>query len=189
LDARTAMIIIVPYDPGWPAMFVAEAASIQDSMAALALRIEHVGSTAVPGLAAKPVVDIQISVSSLERLSIYLEPLARVGYTHLPFGEVDRVYPFFRKPDQWPSTHHIHLCVLGSDHERRHLAFRDYLRDHPAIADEYVQLKRTLAAANQGATLESREAYSLSKTSFVSAVVQRALADGYPLHAKSMTVR
>ena len=171
------MIAIVPYDTAWPATFAAEATRIRESLAALALRIEHVGSTAVPGLAAKPVVDIQVSVRTLERLSAYFQPLSAIGYTHVPLGDVDRVYPFFQKPSAWPSTHHIHLCVLGSNHERRHLAFRDYLRDHPPVADEYVQLKRILAAANHGDTLESREAYSLSKSAFIAAVLERASAD------------
>ena len=81
----------------------------------------------------------------------------------------------------WPSTHHVHLCVVGSEQERRHIAFRDYLRYNPTVATEYLELKRQLAAANHGTTLESRERYSLSKTQFVSSVLGRALAEGYPL--------
>jgi GrpB-like predicted nucleotidyltransferase (UPF0157 family) len=135
-----------------------------------------VGSTSVSGLAAKPVIDIQISVATLAGLDLYIAPLASLGYRHVPFGDVDLVYPFFRKPAQWPSTHHIHLCVSGSDHEYRHLAFRDYLRTHPHVANEYVALKRRLAATYLGATEESREQYSLAKTEFVTDVLQRALS-------------
>jgi len=175
------MIEIVPYDSGWPARFEAEAICIRNAMGGLALRIEHVGSTSVPGLAAKPVIDIQISVASLETLGAYAQPLAHLGYSHVPFGAVDSVYPFFKRPDAWPSTHHIHLCGIGSEEERRHLAFRDYLRSHPAVAAEYVEIKRSLAAAHDGATLESRERYSLSKTPFISSVLEQALSAGYPL--------
>jgi GrpB-like predicted nucleotidyltransferase (UPF0157 family) len=177
------MIEIVPYDCRWPALFEAEAAAIRDAMGTLALRIDHVGSTSVHGLAAKSVIDIQLSVASLETQRIYAQPLARLGYVHIPLGPVDQFYPFFQKPVAWPTTHHVHLCVQGSEHERRHLAFRDYLRSHPAVAAEYVKLKRSLAASHDGATLESRERYSLSKSEFIASVVERALSAGYP-HAE-----
>ncbi len=173
------MINIVPYDCAWPSLFEGEAASIREAMGSLALRIEHVGSTAVPGLSAKPVIDIQVSVATLEALGIYSEPLARLGYSRISLGPFDLVYPFFQKPAERPSTHHIHLCVLGAEQERRHLAFRDYLRSHPAVAAEYVELKRSLAAAHDGASLESRERYSLSKTQFVTSVLERALSAAY----------
>lgn len=174
------MIKIVPYDRKWPAMFAAEAASLRSAMGRLALRIEHVGSTSVSGLAAKPVIDIQVSVASLETLDPYLAALAQRGYRHIAMGLFDLVYPFFQKPAVWPGTHHVHLCVFGADQERRHLAFRDYLRGHPVVAAEYVELKLSLAAINDGATLESRERYSRSKTRFVNSVLQRALSSGFP---------
>jgi len=172
------MIKIVPYDHAWPSLFETEATCVREAMRGLALRIEHVGSTAVPGLAAKPVIDIQVSVATLEPLSKHAESLSQLGYTHVPLGPFDFVYPFFQKPIEWPSTHHIHLCVLGEEQERRHLAFRDYLRIHPGVAAEYVELKRGLAAANDGTTLESRENYSLSKSPFVASVLERALSGG-----------
>jgi len=175
------MIEIVPYDFTWPARFDAEAASVRAALGRLALRIEHVGSTAVPGLAAKPVIDIQVSVATLEPLALYGESLAELGYRHVPLGPFDLEYPFFQKPGTWPSTHHIHLCVFGEEQERRHVAFRDYLRGHPAVGAEYVRLKRMLASLHDGATLESQERYSLSKTDFVDAVLQRALPAGNPL--------
>jgi GrpB-like predicted nucleotidyltransferase (UPF0157 family) len=175
------MITIVPYDPAWPAMFYAEAASIRRVLGELVLRVEHVGSTAVPGLAAKPVIDLQISVSSLEPMGVYVQSLASIGYSHIPLGEFDSVYPFFQKPAEWPTTHHIHLCVCGSEQERNHLAFRDYLRTHPAVAAEYLTLKRQLAAVHHGTTLASRESYSLAKTGFITSVLERALSEGYPL--------
>ena len=172
------MIKIVPYDYAWPSLFESEATCIREAMRGLALRIEHVGSTAVPGLAAKPVIDIQVSVATLAPLGTHVKSLAQLGYTHVPLGSFDLVYPFFQKPVEWPSTHHIHLCVFGDEQERRHLAFRDYLRSHPAVAAEYAELKRGLAAANDGTTLESRENYSLSKSQFVNSVLERALSAG-----------
>lgn len=110
---------------------------------------------------------------------MYSNPLAQIGYNHIPLGAFDLVYPFFQKPAEWPSTHHVHLCTTGSEQELRHLAFRDYLRRHPLVAAEYVDLKRTLASANDGETLESRERYSLTKSQFVNSVLERAFSAGY----------
>lgn len=104
--------------------------------------------------------------------------LADLGYTHFPLGAFDLVYPFFKKPAGWPSTHHVHLCVVGSEEERNHLVFRDFLRRHSTVAAEYATLKRELAAAHDGRTLESQERYSLAKTEFVRAVLARAFAEG-----------
>jgi GrpB-like predicted nucleotidyltransferase (UPF0157 family) len=175
------MIKIVEYDPGWPAQFEEEAAQIGKVMGSSAMRIEHVGSTAVPGLAAKPVIDIQISVASLEGRASFRNVLGSLGYIHIDLGDFDRVYPFFQKPSEWPCTHHVHLCAVGSREERTHLAFRDFLREHPAVAAEYLSQKRRFAAGNRGDTLESRERYSLSKSDFVRGILEKAFASGYPL--------
>ena len=175
------MIRIVPYDSHWPAQYAAEAANVRAVLGDRALRIEHVGSTSVPGLAAKLVIDIQVSVATLQPLAPHSAQLGELGYHHIPLGPFDNVYPFFQKPAQWPSTHHVHLCVLGDEQERRHLAFRDYLRGHPAVAAEYAALKRTLAVDHDGATLASRERYSSLKTGFIDSVLERAFTAGYPL--------
>jgi GrpB-like predicted nucleotidyltransferase (UPF0157 family) len=159
--------------------FAAEAKRIRASFGAEAERIEHVGSTSVPGLAAKPVIDIQVSVPSLQRRELYRQWLEELGYTHFPLGDFDLIYPFFKRPKSWPSTHHVHLCERGSEQERVHLAFRDYLRDHPAVASEYLELKLRLAAAHDGLTMESQESYSLSKTEFVRRVLQAAAHEGH----------
>jgi GrpB-like predicted nucleotidyltransferase (UPF0157 family) len=169
------MIRIVGYDSAWPVMFEVEAAGLREALGDAALRIEHVGSTSVPGLAAKPVIDIQVSVAGLPPAAAHVEALAALGYRHVPLGSFDLVYPFFQKPATWPSTHHVHLCVLGGEQERRHLAFRDWLRVHPAATAEYARLKRALAARHDGRTFESRERYSLAKTTFIESVLAQAI--------------
>jgi GrpB-like predicted nucleotidyltransferase (UPF0157 family) len=161
------MIELVPYDNDWPHRFEVEAACLAVALQGVALRIEHVGSTAVPGLAAKPVIDIQVSVDTLSGIEQYKAALARLGYAFISLGDFDRVYPFFTKPERWPSTHHVHLCVAGEEQEAKHLAFRDFLRMHPEQAAAYAELKRDLAGRHHGGTLTSREEYSLAKTSFV----------------------
>jgi GrpB-like predicted nucleotidyltransferase (UPF0157 family) len=169
------MIRIEPYSASWPGAFAEEAAALQAAFGPLALRIDHVGSTAVAGLAAKPIIDIQISVAQLQDRTAFEARLARLQYVHVDLGDFDRVYPFFAKPGRWPNSHHVHLCVAGSAEEVRHLAFRDHLRADPGAAAEYERLKRALAAVHHGRTLESREAYSLAKTDFVEAVLAKAL--------------
>jgi GrpB-like predicted nucleotidyltransferase (UPF0157 family) len=176
------MIVIVPYDPAWAEQYAEEACEVREALGDLVVRIDHVGSTSVPGLAAKPVIDIQLSVGSLQPLSRIRDLLAHIGYTHAPDPDeaFERVYPLFRKPANWPSTHHLHACTAGSEQERRHIAFRDYLRDHPETAAEYVDLKRRLATSHDGTTTESRERYAMSKSWFVETTLKRAYESGYP---------
>ncbi len=170
--------MLVPYDPRWPDAFSRERQRIAAALGAVALRIEHHGSTAVPGLAAKPIIDIQISVAALQPLEAYATPLATVGYVHLPHAD-DTFAPFFHRPAGWPHTHHVHVVCAGGDEERRTLAFRDYLRDHDGVARTYETLKRNLAAAIGFDDAGAREAYASAKSEFVESVVKRALAEGY----------
>jgi len=167
-------VIIAAYDPRWPHEFDAERARIGHGLGALALRIDHNGSTAVPGLAAKPIIDIQISVARLDSIATYAERLAPLGYVHMPHGD-DAVCPFFHRPAQWPHTHHVHLVEAGGDEERRTLAFRDYLREHEPVAREYETLKRALAGEFSESDASSREAYANAKRDFIARVVSLAL--------------
>jgi GrpB-like predicted nucleotidyltransferase (UPF0157 family) len=165
------MIEIVPYDPRWPRAFAAERDRIRAALGSLAVRIEHNGSTAVPGLAAKPVIDIQVSVARLQPLDSFCAPLASIGYVHLPSDDDGRC-PFFHRPRDWPHTHHVHVVEAGGDEERRTLAFRDCLRANPAAAREYETLKRGLAAAHGGGHAESREAYAMAKSAFIARILR-----------------
>lgn len=163
------MLTIVPYDPGWPEAFDRERARLGEALGVIALRIEHNGSTAVPGLAAKPVIDIQISVARLRPMEAYASALARLGYTHVPH-EDDAVCPFFHRPAEWPHTHHVHVVEAGSEEEQRTLAFRDYLRAHPDAAREYEALKRRLADEFTGDDFASREGYAQAKSAFIARI-------------------
>ena len=158
-------MIVVPYDPGWPAAFERERERLQPALGPLALRIEHNGSTAVPGLAAKPVIDIQISVARLHPMA-HAPALARLGYIHVPHAD-DAVCPFYHRPAAWPHTHHVHVVEAGSEEERRTLAFRDYLREHADAARDYEALKRRIAQEFTGDDFASREAYAGAKTAFI----------------------
>ncbi len=175
------MIQIVPYTAAWAEAFEAEASELRRALGTRALRIEHVGSTAVPGLAAKPVIDIQVSVLSLEPPEEFQAALAPLGYKFVSNGDFDPEYPWFAKPGEWPSTHHVHLCVAGEEQEARHLAFRDYLRKSPKEALRYEALKLRLAGEHDGTSLSSVVDYSLAKSEFV----ENALANaGFAWPAK-----
>jgi GrpB-like predicted nucleotidyltransferase (UPF0157 family) len=178
MPTQANKIEIVPYDPRWPGAFEAEAARLRAALKTMALRIDHHGSTAVPGLSAKPIIDIQISVATLQPLSAYGAALEGIGYVHVPHPD-DSFCPFFHRPIQWPHSHHVHVVERGAREERRTLAFRDYLRDHREVAREYEDLKRTLAAQIVAADFESQQQYADAKTDFIERVVSLAVSRGY----------
>jgi GrpB-like predicted nucleotidyltransferase (UPF0157 family) len=173
-----AELEIVPYNPDWPAAFEAEAVRLRAALGPFALRIDHNGSTAVPGLAAKPIIDIQVSVASLQPIEVFEEQLGTIGYTHVLHSD-DSFCPFFHRPRQWPHSHHVHLVEAGGAEERRTLAFRDYLRDHSAAARGYEDLKRNVARKIGRTNYEAREAYARAKSDFIEQIVAMALNCGY----------
>ena len=169
-DRHDPAIRIAPHDPAWAEMAAAESRQIEAALGDVAVRVEHVGSTAVPGLAAKPIVDLQVAVAALEPRPAYVEPLEGIGYLFAPDrGSPD--YHFFGKPPGRPRTYHVHVCAAGSDHERRHLAVRDYLRAEPEEAARYEALKRGLATRVPG----DRLAYIEGKDSYLEALERRAV--------------
>jgi GrpB-like predicted nucleotidyltransferase (UPF0157 family) len=170
---------ISSYDPRWPLEFEAERDRIAQKLGPIAWRIDHNGSTAVPGLDAKSIIDIQISVRQLRPIRSYAEPLATLGYFHVPHVD-DAFCPFFQRPREWPHTHHVHVVQSGGEEERRTLAFRDFLREHSDIATEYVALKKRFAALTDAAHASSRDDYASAKREFIDRIVQTALVAGYP---------
>jgi GrpB-like predicted nucleotidyltransferase (UPF0157 family) len=155
----TKPLSIAPYDPSWPASYAAAREELSAALGLIATRIEHHGSTAVPSLAAKPIIDIQVSVRSLHPIAEYASELNRLGYVHLP-SEDDFFCPFFHRPRDWPHTHHIHVVEAGGPEERRTLAFRDYLRTHPEVRREYEELKLHLSSQHSAETHATRQAYA-----------------------------
>jgi len=150
---------IVPYQPGWPAEFEAIAGRVRRALGPLAARVDHIGSTAVPGLAAKDVIDVQVTVAALDAATVpaLTAAMEGIGY-RLPEGEMRDHRPpgaagpdtdwaklFFRAPEGQRRTH-THVRALGRPNQRYPLLFRDYLRAHPATAAAYAELKRRLAA-------------------------------------------
>jgi GrpB-like predicted nucleotidyltransferase (UPF0157 family) len=169
-------VAVVPYDPKWPILFLREKEHLLSCLPSdLIGRIEHFGSTAVPGLAAKPIIDMLVEVNDLEETRRQIVPiLESQGYEYFwrPTwaGNIPPFYAWFIKRDSRGNrTHHIHMIESHFEHWDR-LFFRDYLIEHPDLAEEYSHLKNRLAATY----LHDRVAYTEGKTEFIVRVTEEA---------------
>jgi GrpB-like predicted nucleotidyltransferase (UPF0157 family) len=180
LEQRIARVVqedvaIVPYDPRWPEMFRAEKEHLLACLPSdLIRRIEHFGSTAVPGLAAKPIVDMLVEVTDLEATKARIAPVLEAqGYDYFwrpAMFEGPPFYAWFIKRDaRGVRTHHIHMVERHFEHWDR-LLFRDYLIEHPDTAAEYQALKLSLATSHPN----DRVAYTKGKTEFIVRVTEQA---------------
>jgi GrpB-like predicted nucleotidyltransferase (UPF0157 family) len=158
---------LVPYDPEWPRRFARWRSRIGAALGATALRAEHVGSTSVPGLAAKPVIDIQVTVADIADEARYTGPLESLG---LQLSNRDDVHRYFSPVPERPRELHLHLCQAGSGWEREHLLFRDYLRAHPAAAGRYLAGKQAAAVTWR----DDRWAYTEAKTDVILDILEDA---------------
>jgi GrpB-like predicted nucleotidyltransferase (UPF0157 family) len=159
---------LVDHDPRWAALFEQERARLAAVFDGRAVGIEHVGSTSVPGLSAKPIVDILVGLREVSVTDAEIAAMERLEYEYLgEFGLPGRLY--FRKGE--PRTHHVHVVEHGGEHWERHLTFRDALRADPEERRRYDELKRRLAAEGH-----PREVYTELKTPFIRAVEARARA-------------
>jgi GrpB-like predicted nucleotidyltransferase (UPF0157 family) len=169
LASRT--VRVVPYDAAWPELYAVEVARLEPLLLThgVSLVFEHTGSTAVPGLAAKPVLDILAGRASDDECDVAITALEAAGYVFRGEQGVPG-RDFFRRGE--PRQYHLHLTTVGSAFWRDHRAFRDYLRSHPDAAAVYDSLKRDLAARYP----RDREAYIHGKTAFVEGVLAEAMA-------------
>ena len=159
---------MVDYDAGWPAAYESLSARVREALGALVLRVEHVGSTAVPGLASKPIVDLYAVVEA-EMLPEAISRLAALGYVH----EGELGIPG-RAAFAWPADeprHHLYVCAPDHEGLVELLRFRDHLRAHPADAMAYGDLKRSLANEHR----DDRDAYSRGKDDFVNGILGKVL--------------
>ena len=163
---------LVSYKPSWVLAFAREARVWRQVLGQNLVAVHHIGSTAVPAMLAKPVIDILCVVSSLAAVDAATLHLQALGYTAKgENGILGRRY-FQKKDDQGAHSHHVHIFAVGADPIEQHLAFRDYLRVHPAAAARYSEVK-VLALANQPLT---RQAYQDTKAPFIVALQAEAVA-------------
>ena len=151
---------VVPYNSTWPEAFAVWRDRLAAALGGAARRIEHVGSTAVPGLAAKPVIDVQVSVPDVADEAAYRPALEALG---LPLRSRESGHRYFRPPQGRPRVVQVHVCAAGSPWERAHLLFRDYLRSHAGAREAYAALKASVA----GQYREDRIAYNEAKAGFI----------------------
>jgi GrpB-like predicted nucleotidyltransferase (UPF0157 family) len=179
--ANREAVFLVPYDPRWPELFRAERDHLRACLpAALLGRIEHFGSTAIPGLSAKPVVDLLVEVTDLQATQTQIVPILEAqGYDYFwrPTTDTGDGAPFYawfiKRTATGARSHHLHLVEPHFPHWEG-LAFRDYLISHPDIAREYLRLKLRLAADYPN----DRTAYTNGKSEFIAGLMPRALANG-----------
>ena len=146
---RPARVVVEEYDERWPSLYAEEAARIMRAIGDDLVAIEHIGSTAVPGMTSKPIIDILTAVSTWDRFDQMIRALQAIGYLYTPESEADdparRVFRKGPEDMTLPRTHHLHVTDPDSAYWRRIIGFRDHLRRHPADAAAYGELKFTLA--------------------------------------------
>jgi GrpB-like predicted nucleotidyltransferase (UPF0157 family) len=169
LGLEKGAIKLSPHREEWHELFAAEAQRLTAAAGKYALAVEHIGSTAICGITAKPIIDIALAVREIADVEQIIEPFENLDYIYLgEHGIPDRHY--FRKGSPL-RTHHLHVVRIESDFWRNHLLFRDYLRAHLQIAAQYENLKRELAQTHR----ENREAYTNGKTEFIENVLKAAI--------------
>jgi GrpB-like predicted nucleotidyltransferase (UPF0157 family) len=156
------------YDPAWPERFAELGRELRGGLGDVALRIDHIGSTSVPGLAAKPIIDLQVSVAAFDPLEAFRTPLERLGYVYRA-DNPERTKRYFREPPGRRRTH-VHVRRAGSFSEQWALLFRDYLRAHREVADGYAARKRGLAIRFR----DDRHGYTEAKVPVMWEIIRRA---------------
>lgn len=161
-------IIIVPYDPTWASLFTEIGARLRDALGRVALRIDHIGSTSVPRMAAKPVTDIQVSVASFDPIEAIAGPMEGMGYVFRR-GNPELSKRYFREAPGTRLTH-IHVRLAGSWSEQFALLFRDYLRSHEEEAHWYAEIKYQLAEQYR----DDRDGYTDAKGPYLWETMKKA---------------
>lgn len=160
-------IIVVDYDKNWPIQYEQEKDKILNVLGGTVENIQHIGSTSVPGLAAKPIIDIAIGLRQLPPSLAQISALEKLGYIYRGEAGIPGRH-FFHKGS--PISHHIHIVILGGEVWERHLLFRDFLRTHPEAAEQYEALKRDLAIQFR----LNRERYTSSKAPLIEQLLANA---------------
>ncbi len=172
LGLKRGTVQVVPYDLRWPILYSAEVNRLRETLGERIGRAEHVGSTAIPGVDAKPIIDLVVAVSDIEAGAALVPELVLLGYEHRPEdSSSERI--FLACGPRACRTHHLSLTTENSPFWVEKMLFRDYLRANPAVALEYCNLKRQLAARFS----EDRRAYTAAKLPFVQQVLLLAKGD------------
>jgi GrpB-like predicted nucleotidyltransferase (UPF0157 family) len=169
IGLKRGTVKLVKYNQKWRQSFEREAKKLQKIFGKDALEIQHVGSTAIPGILAKPIIDIALVVSSFKKVRQYKKKLKEIGY-ELKKNDTRGERLFFTKGPEKKRTHYLHIGEIGSGYTEDMILFRNYLHKHKDIAGEYSKLKESLAKKYQ----DKREVYTARKTKLVEEIVKKA---------------
>ena len=175
LGTRGGHVEIAAYSPDWPRAFEHESAAILEACRPGVIEVHHVGSTSVPGLAAKPVLDMMPIAASPAAALEAVSRMAALGYRYREEHGIPGRY-YFDKAADGRTVAHVHMFPVGHPAIRTHLLFRDYLRMHPDAARDYERLKWGLASKHR----DDREAYTDAKAEFIEGIIEVAMRDGGP---------
>ena len=163
--------VIVPYDPRWPALFVQERETLLCLFTGTTVEIEHIGGTAIPGLGGEPVIDMLLGVLELGQVQNRILALEELGYRSVPELESQNPeYHIFAKEAAGKHTHHLHVVEMRGEVWRHYLLFRDYLKAHGKLIQQYYELKVQLAERFKN----DRNAYSDAKSAFIKRILSEA---------------
>lgn len=179
IGLEKGIVKLLPHNPEWAALFKKEKARIEAAVGPHIIDIQHVGSTAVPDIPAKPIIDIGVAVRNFEKAAVCIDPIVQLGYDYRGENGIARRH-YFRKVIQncpgSPRTHHLHMNEIDGPDWQNQILFRDYLRQHPETAAEYARLKTNLARRYP----TDRDAYLEGKASFIETVLQLAKGTNNP---------
>lgn len=164
-------VTVVEYSPVWPELFAQEKHLLQEVLANTGVVIEHVGSTSVVGLAAKPIIDLMLGLPDFSLADSLIPKITAQGYVYV--SKYEDVMPdrrYFTKKQGQSTTHHIHMVAIGSEFWQRHLLFRDFLRQNPGAARAYAALKKELAQREW----QDGNDYAEAKTEFIRSIEAQA---------------
>jgi GrpB-like predicted nucleotidyltransferase (UPF0157 family) len=171
LGLPSGQLRLASYAPDWPLLFLAEKAQLCAVLENYILDVQHIGSTSIPGMPAKPILDIGVAVPNFDEAVVCIPLIEQLGYSYRGECGIPRRH-YFVKGD--PRTHHLHMLEVTSEEWKNHLLFRDYLRSNSEAAQAYANLKQQLATRFAA----DREAYQTGKESFIQAVLQQANEQG-----------
>jgi GrpB-like predicted nucleotidyltransferase (UPF0157 family) len=170
IGLERGIVRLVPYTKEWERLFQVERPRLRAAVGKYVLDIQHVGSTSIPGMVAKPIIDIAIAVKNFEEACVCIKPIEQLGYEYKGENGIPRRH-YFAKGN--PRTHHVHINEIGSRDWNDQIIFRDYLTQHPEIAKEYAELKMELAQRYP----TDRQSYLDGKAPFIERVLQLARSE------------
>jgi GrpB-like predicted nucleotidyltransferase (UPF0157 family) len=168
IGLERGVVRLAPYTTDWERLFEEERTRLQSAIGEHVLDIQHVGSTSIPGMTAKPIIDIAIAVESFEAASACIEPMKQIGYEYAGENGIPRRHYFVKRDPS--TTHHVHMLEQQSQEWENHLLFRDHLRSHPEAAEAYAALKTQLADELP----RDRDAYTNGKAPFIKRILRLA---------------